>query len=277
MLSSNSENKTSPSLFSDNHETDEISSINEHQDTLFSYFSKILQFEYRTPQNRDDFSTTLEIAFNDCFKINQEKSLAHSKKRVKIFEVVRSSKVDLFTKLEDYLFKEKENTFMKRKRYKDKRCRRENQDNIRKKIKRGFLNNALIPKINMIIKKHGGKFFFEIFKQHFVSDVTRKNNMELYNMTLEEIFKKKELYHQTELNSYYYNLKLINSKEIQENKELKNTIILNIKLFKIFEEYINSKEFNIDEINRLKSKKMKDSYIKRYIHLAKNFINFILE
>ena len=275
MLSSNSENKTSPSLFSDNHETDEISSINEHQDTLFSYFSKILQFEYRTPQNIDDFSTTLEIAFNDCFKINQEKSLAHSKKRVKIFEVVRSSKVDLFTKLEDYLFKEKENTFMKRKRYKDKRCRRENQDNIRKKIKRGFLNNALIPKINMIIKKHGGKFFFEIFKQHFVSDVTRKNNMELYNMTLEEIFKKKELYHQTELNSYYYNLKLINSKEIQENKELKN--ILNIKLFKIFEEYINSKEFNIDEINRLKSKKMKDSYIKRYIHLAKNFINFILE
>ena len=275
MLSSNSENKTSPSLFSDNHETDEISSINEHQDTLFSYFSKILQFEYRTPQNRDDFSTTLEIAFNDCFKINQEKSLAHSKKRVKIFEVVRSSKVDLFTKLEDYLLEEEENTFMKRKRYKDKRSRRENQDNIRKKIKRGFLNNALIPKINMIIKKHGGKFFFEIFKQHFVSDVTRKNNMELYNMTLEEIFKKKELYHQTELNSYYYNLKLINSKEIQENKELKN--ILNIKLFKIFEEYINSKEFNIDEINRLKSKKMKDSYIKRYIHLAKNFINFILE
>ena len=221
MLSSNSENKISPSLFSDNHETDEISSINEHQDTLFSYFSKILQFEYRTPQNIDDFSTTLEIAFNDCFKINQEKSLAHSKKRVKIFEVVRPSKVDLFTKLEDDLFKEKENTFMKRKRYKDKRCRRENQDNIRKKIKRGFLNNALIPKINMIIKKHGGKFFFEIFKQHFVSDVTRKNNMELYNMTLEEIFKKKELYHQTELNSYYYNLKLINSKEIQENKELK--------------------------------------------------------
>jgi len=275
MLSSNSENKTSPSLFSDNHETDEISSINEHQDTFFSYFSKILQFEYRAPQNIDDFSTTLEIAFNDCFKINQEKSLAHSKKRVKIFEVVKPSKVDLFTKLEDYLLEEEENTFMKRKRYKDKRSRRENQDNIRKKIKRGFLNNALIPKINMIIKKHGGKFFFEIFKQHFVSDVTRKNNMELYNMTLEEIFKKKELYHQTELNSYYYNLKLINSKEIQENKELKN--ILNIKLFKIFEEYINSKEFNIDEINRLKSKKMKDSYIKRYIHLAKNFINFILE
>ena len=275
MLCSNSENKTAPSLLSDNHEEDEISSINENQDTLFSYFTKISQFEYRTPPNIDDFLNILEIAFNDCFKVNQQKPMVEHKKRDKIFEVVRPIKALLFTKLEDDLFKEEENTFMNRKRYKIKRSRRENQDNIRKKIKRGFLNNALIPKINMIIKKQGGKFVFEIFKQHFVSDVTRKNNMELFNMTLEEIFMKKELYNEIELNSYYYNLKLINSKEIQENKELKN--ILNLKLLNIFEEYINSKEFNIDEIKRLKSKNMKDSYIKRYIHLAKNFINFITE
>ena len=275
MLSSNSENKTAPSLLSDNHEEDEISSINENQDTLFSYFTKISQFEYRTPPNIDDFLNILEIAFNDCFKVNQQKPMVEHKKRDKIFEVVRPIKALLFTKLEDDLFKEEENTFMNRKRYKIKRSRRENQDNIRKKIKRGFLNNALIPKINMIIKKQGGKFVFEIFKQHFVSDVTRKNNMELFNMTLEEIFRKKELYNEIELNSYYYNLKLINNKEIQENKELKN--ILNLKLFKIFEEYINSKELNIDEIKRLKSKNMKDSYIKRYIHLAKNFIKFISE
>ena len=275
MLCSNSENKTAQSLLSDNHEEDEISSINENQDTLFSYFTKISQFEYRTPPNIDDFLNILEIAFNDCFKVNQQKPIVEHKKRDKIFEVVRPIKALLFTKLEDDLFKEEENTFMNRKRYKIKRSRRENQDNIRKKIKRGFLNNALIPKINMIIKKQGGKFVFEIFKQHFVSDVTRKNNMELFNMTLEEIFRKKELYNEIELNSYYYNLKLINSKEIQENKELKN--ILNLKLFKIFEEYINSKELNIDEIKRLKSKNMKDSYIKRYIHLAKNFIKFINE
>ena len=275
MLCSNSENKTAPSLLSDNHEEDEISSINENQDTLFSYFTKISQFEYRTPPNISDFLNILEIAFNDCFKVNQQKPMVEHKKRDKIFEVVRPIKALLFTKLEDDLFKEEENTFMNRKRYKIKRSRRENQDNIRKKIKRGFLNNALIPKINMIIKKQGGKFVFEIFKQHFVSDVTRKNNMELFNMTLEEIFRKKELYNEIELNSYCYNLKLINSKEIQENKELKN--ILNLKLFKIFEEYINSKELNIDEIKRLKSKNMKDSYIKRYIHLAKNFIKFITE
>ena len=85
MLSSNSESKTALSLFSDNHESDEISSINEYQDTLHSYFSKISQFEYSIPQNIDSILTTLEFAFNDCFKINQEKSIAKPKNRVKIF------------------------------------------------------------------------------------------------------------------------------------------------------------------------------------------------
>ena len=275
MISTNSGNATEALILNSDHETDEISSINEYFDTSFSLFSELPPIENRIPLDEEEFLNTLELAVNDCFKIKNENSMKQVKNSRKIFEVIRPEKIELFSKLEGDLFKEEENSLINRKRYKIKRSRRENQDNIRKKIKRGFLNNALIPKINMIIKKQGGKFFFEIFKQHFVSDVTRKNNMELFNMTLEEIFRKKELYNEIELNSYYYNLKLINNKEIQENKELKN--ILNLKLFKIFEEYINSKELNIDEIKRLKSKNMKDSYIKRYIHLAKNFIKFITE
>ena len=269
-------NESETFLSNNNQESDEISSINVNECLFpFSLFPEIHRVKYQIPLDEEDFYTTLEIAINECFKINEEKSIFQTKNSDKIFEVIRPIKVGLFTKLDIDLSKEKEDTFMKRKRYNEKRSRKENQDNIRKKIKRGFLNNALIPKINMIIKKHGGKIFFEIFKQHFVSDVTRKRNMELINMTLEEIFRKKELYHETDLNFYYHNLKLVNSKEIQENKELKN--ILNLKLIKIFQEYINSKEFNIDEINRLKSKNMKDSYIKRYIYLAQNFIQFITE
>ena len=42
----------------------------------------------------------------------------------------------------------------------------------------------------------------------------------------------------------------------------------------IFEEYINSDEFKIEEINRLKKKKMQDDYIKKYIMIAYNFIQF---
>ena len=269
-------NESETFLSNNNQESDEISSINVNECLFpFSLFPEIHRVKYQIPLDEEDFSTILEIAINECFKINEEKSIFQTKNSDKIFEVIRPIKVGLFTKLDIDLSKEKEDTFMKRKRYGEKRSRKENQDNIRKKIKRGFLNNALIPKINMIIKKHGGKIFFEIFKQHFVSDVTRKRNMELINMTLEEIFRKKELYHETDINFYYHNLNLVNSKEIQENKELKN--ILNLKLIKIFQEYINSKEFNIDEINRLKSKNMKDSYIKRYIYLAQNFIQFITE
>ena len=269
-------NESDTFLSNNNQESDKISSINVNECLFpFSLFPEIHRVKYQIPLDEEDFYTTLEIAINECFKINEEKSIFQTKNSDKIFEVIRPIKVGLFTKLDIDLSKEKEETFMKRKRYNEKRSRKENQDNIRKKIKRGFLNNALIPKINMIIKKHGGKIFFEIFKQHFVSDVTRKRNMELINMTLEEIFRKKELYHETDINFYYHNLKLVNSKEIQENKELKN--ILNLKLIKIFQEYINSKEFNIDEINRLKSKNMKDSYIKRYIYLAQNFIQFITE
>ena len=94
-------------------------------------------------------------------------------------------------------------------------------------------------------------------------------------MTLEEIFEKKELYQESELKQYEHNLNLVQSIEIQENKELKK--VLNKKFYELFEEYVNSKEFKIDEIERLKSNNMEESYIKRYIYLARNFINFINE
>ena len=142
-----------------------------------------------------------------------------------------------------------------------------------KKIKRGFLNNALLQKINMLIKKNGGKYFFEKFQLYFISDVTKKSNKMLIDMALEEIYMKKELYHEKELKYYYRNLNVLKSKEIQENKELKN--ILSKKYCELFEEYVNSKEFKIDEIERLKSNNMEESYIKRYIYLAQNFIKFI--
>ena len=90
-------------------------------------------------------------------------------------------------------------------------------------------------------------------------------------MSLEEIFEKKELYHEKELKYYYRNLNVLKSKEIQENKELKN--ILSKKYCELFEEYINSKEFIVDEINRLK-KKFDESYIENYIYLSKHFIEF---
>ena len=209
--------------------------------------------------------------------IPYEQSLLKNTITLKIFDVIYPDKYSVFTRIENdlsYLLKEEE-MLCQRKRYNIRRKRRENNDNIRKKIKRGFFNKGLIHKLNMILKNQNINSYFEIFQQHFVGDVTKRTNNQLMNMTLEEIFEKKELYQESELKNYEHNLNLVKSIEIQENKEIKN--ILNKKLYLIFEEYINSKEFLIDEINRLKNKKMDNGYIQRYIYLTKHFIEFAFD
>ena len=180
----------------------------------------------------------------------------------KIFDVKYREQISLFTSIEKILIVKEEN-FLQRKRNFTKRRRRENRDNIRKKIKRGFLNNSLIQKMNELLKCSGSVLYFEKFPQNFVCNISRQINNKLLNMTLEEIFEKRELYDEKELNNFYHNLTVIKSKEIQQYNELRN--ILAKKYCELFEEYINSKEFKIDEIDRLKRKEMNDEYIENYI------------
>ena len=222
----------------------------------------------------EDIKFPSESLFNDCsIDPNNPFEQSKPKTRNKIFEVIYPKRFSVFCQIENDNSSTDDDTLIQRKRFPIKRRRRENKDNMLKKIKRGFLNNALLKKINMLIKKNGGKYFFEKFQLYFISDVSKMTNKTLINMTLEEIYRKKELYHEKELNYYYRNLNVLESKDIQENKELKK--VLNKKFYELFEEYVNSKEFKIDEIDRLKNNNMEESYIKRYIYLARNFIKFI--
>ena len=162
-----------------------------------------------------------------------------------------------------------------KKRFRDKRPRRENQDNIRRKIKRGFFNNALVKKLNDKLRSNGIIKYFEKFPRHFVNDVNKKKNKQILIMTLQEIFEKKELYSfkdKVTLDNYLHNKDLIQNEEIKENEEL--NMIMNKTIGELYEEYINSDEFKINEINRLKNNKMQDEYITKYISLAKNLIEF---
>ena len=171
--------------------------------------------------------------------------------------------------------KEKEIKFIGIKRSKVKRPRKENQDNIRRKIKRAFFNNALIKKLNNKLKSSGSIKYLEKFPQIFVCDVNKNKNKKIMDMTLKEIFETKELYANEDkegLFKYEVNLKVIQSEEIKENEEFQK--ILNKKFSELYKEYINSDEFNIDEINRLKEKKMGDEYINRYKYLAKNLVEY---
>ena len=267
----------------------------EINDRFINYFiNKTEEYEKESAQNDYPFISPLpncltraqsspneeednEMPNLELTLIPYEQSLLKNTITLKIFDVIYPDKYSVFTRIENdlsYLLKEEE-MLCQRKRYNIRRKRRENNDNIRKKIKRGFFNKGLIHKLNMILKNQNINSYFEIFQQHFVGNVTKRTNNQLMNMTLEEIFEKKELYQESELKSYKHNLNLVKSIEIQENKEIKN--ILNKKLYLIFEEYINSKEFLIDEINRLKNKKMDNEYIKRYIYLTKHFIEFAMD
>ena len=189
--------------------------------------------------------------------------------------VSSSESTNLFTNTDNnFALIEHEANFIKVKRYKKRRPRKENKDNILKKIKRGFFNGALLKKLNNKLRSFGSKKYLERFPQYLVSDVNKKRNKEILGLTLQEIFEKKELYNLENgkgLSNYIHNLKVLQSEEIKENEEFKE--IMNKTFRELFEEYINSDEFKVEEINRIK-KKNEDEYMRRYIYLAKHFIEF---
>ena len=221
--------------------------------------------------NSNSLDNTIDSIFSSQEIYISNELLVKEKRRKKKFNVIYPEISPIITNIINKTSKEK-NILLKRKRLEKRRRRLDNQDNIRKKIKRGFLNNALYNKLNKKLKEIGSKLFLEKFPQKFACDVVKKTNKLLLNMNLEEIFELKELYNEKELKNYYHNLKVVKNKEIQENEEFKK--ILNKKYHELFEEYINSDEFIIDEINRLKKNKMHNTYIEKYIYLAENFIEF---
>ena len=221
--------------------------------------------------NSNSLDNTIDSIFSSQEIFISNELLVKEKRCKKKFNVIYPEISPIITNIINKTSKEK-NILLKRKRLEKRRRRRDNQDNIRKKIKRGFLNNALYNKLNKKLKEIGSKLFLEKFPQKFACDIVKKTNKLLLNMNLEEIFELKELYNEKELKNYYHNLKVVKNKEIQENEEFKK--ILNKKYHELFEEYINSDEFIIDEINRLKKNKMHNTYIEKYIYLAENFIEF---
>ena len=169
--------------------------------------------------------------------------------------------------------KEKEN-FLGKKRSERQRERKKDKDDMRVKIKRAFYNISLRNKLNGGLKSIGSKKYFEKFPKHFASDANKKRNKEILDMTLNQIFEKKELYiYEDDCGKakYLHNLKTVQNEEIKKSEVMQK--ILNKTFRELYEEYINSDEFKIDEIKRLK-KTNGDEYIKKYKDLAENLIEF---
>ena len=225
--------------------------INKDNEAALLYFNSIIDFFYK-------IEADIEVK-----KPEENQKL--------IFKVINDKKGSLFTKAENdipLLFTTKKRSMVKRRRM-------ENRDNIRRKIKRAFFNHALVNKLNEKIKKIGLTLYFEKFPKNFVGDITRNTNKKILNMSLKEIFENKELYGTLELSNYHNNMNILKNEIIIENEEINN--ILNKSFSELYEEYINSKEFKIDTINRLKEKKMNDEYIEKYKYFAKNLLKFFAE
>ena len=169
--------------------------------------------------------------------------------------------------------KEKEN-FLGKKRAERQRKRKKDKDDMRVKIKRAFYNISLRNKLNGGLKSIGSKKYFEKFPKHLASDANKKRNKEILDMTLNQIFEKKELYiYEDDCGKakFLHNLKTVQNEEIKQSEVMQK--ILNKTFRELYEGYINSDEFKIDEIKRLK-KTNGDEYIKKYKDLAENLIEF---
>ena len=265
----NSKNENSEQLdinirFMSNFKNEINFSFNKEEDLFNQEENSIINnyINYNTFSNEYPF-------YNDIL----DNTIQSFEKKKNIFNVIYPNKISLFTKTEIEL----PEILIGRKRESERKRRKYNQDNIRKKIKRGFLS-ILIDKLNKILVSIGISLYFVKLPQSFVSDVVRKTNKEILNLTLEEIFKKEELYKldkDEDLSKYHHNLDVINNEQIQGNENFKK--ILNKKYYEIYEEYINSNEFKIGEINRLKKnnpEEADDEYIKKYIFLAQHLLEF---
>lgn len=172
----------------------------------------------------------------------------------------------------------KSGNIKKNKKIKNVQKRKENADNIRKKIKSRFLK-MLRNTVNERLKIAGSKKFFKCLSQKFVSNVSKEKNKAALDLTFKDIFSKnfneEDSKDQFELESYYHNLEVL--KYLEENNnisEISNfNIIKNMKYSQIFNEYLKSKEFEM-EIASLKQKKESEKYIKDYIIKASDLIDF---
>ena len=210
------------------------------------------------------------LYFNSVKENNQNSSFLGQKR--KLFKINYRKKYDESNEIYPSSV---EKAFLNNKVLPTIKRRRENQDNIRKKLKTVFFNTFLRKKINEILNNKHSRLYFEKFPISFVNDIRKNTNKDVIDKTLLEIILNKELYSENDLSNYNHNIKVVENKEVKKIGELKK--ILNKTFRLLFEEFINSKEFNIDEINRLKNNNLDNIYIERYIYQSKHFIEYFAE
>ncbi len=154
--------------------------------------------------------------------------------------------------------------------------RKDNSDNILKKIKSRY-HKWLKNQTNEKLKRAGSKKFFRYLPQAFITNLNKIKNNSILNMTYKEILTKNFIKWKKSdsnvINNYLHNKYIFEYLENNKNKfKYLNYNIFNLTYSQLYNEYLESKEFEM-EIAILK-KKENLKYTKNYIIKANNFINY---
>ena len=157
--------------------------------------------------------------------------------------------------------------------------RKENADNIRKKIKSRFLK-VLRNTVNEKLKLAGSKKFFKFLPQVFICNVSKEKNKSVLHLSFKDLFSKNfyeedEKANKSDLVNCYHNVSVLEYLEKNQEISVKSGFaqFKNMSFYKIYKEYLKSKEFEM-EIAGLKSQKESDKYINNYIIKAGGLIDF---
>ena len=153
------------------------------------------------------------------------------------------------------------------------------KDNLRKKIKSTFIK-ALVKSVNNRLKLAGTKKKFKSLSQKFIINVNRKKNKAILDLSFKEIFSKNlfggneaDDSAQKNLNNNLSVLKYLKKNKIVREKSNYNSF-KDMKFHEIFNEYLNSEEFEIVIKKLIKNPNVKDEYIIKYVIYSYNLIKF---
>ena len=272
----------------------EIINNNELQSDIFPLFNDNMDkgISYYDFQNNNFCSNHFTIPFHinqDSYQNNENKNNNNlskknflNKKRKRKFNVEYPNDFFIFSPggenkniIDEILQKyENQNNIIPKEIDNSLNTRKDDSDNIRKKIKNKFITKLKI-KINQNLKNAGSKKFFKLLPHIFACNISKDLNRVMFDKTFKELFSINFLDSEDENNINFKNYK--NNKDVLEYLEKEKDIseksnykwYKNLTFYQIFDEYLRSKEFE-NEIKILTLKGEKDYYIYNYISLAYN-------
>ena len=245
--------------------------------------NKINEQENETNKNTNEVSTTnLNIRNSHSFLENDQYLETNDSKK-KVFKCTHNNFKIFHPGNDEELPRKIINSFLEKKisitlsqRQNQRIPRKNNSDSIRRKIKARFLK-SLKNTINQRLKYAGSIYFFNNLPSNFINNIAINANWGILNKTFKQIFLEKlgdNDENTVNLDKRQNNILAIeyleNNKTISEISHYK--YYKNMKYSNIYEEYLNSREFEEDIIDiKMKEDKI---YLEKYVDLALNLNNF---